>query len=178
MILFDVGFQYSYVAVAGIIGFCPIASKNIPYDSKDTEIPLPLFIVRSIGRQLWDLLCLTLAAQVAVLPLSLYYFHQMPTYFVISNLLIVPFAGLLLVTALCVILLSFWTWAADITAWLLNAELGIVDGIVARVAALPHSIIEVPHFTFPMLILAYTALILAYLWIKHRNISDLGIPTH
>lgn len=169
MILFDVGFQYSYAAVAGIIGFCPIARKNIPYDSNNTEIPLPLFIVRSIGRQLWDLLCITLAAQIAVLPLSLYYFHQMPAYFVISNLLVVPFAGLLLVTALCVLLLSFWTWAADAAAWLLDAELGIVDGIVARVAALPHSVIEVQHFTFPMLILAYTALILAYRWLTRTH---------
>ena len=102
----------------------------------------------------------------------------MPAYFVISNLLVVPFAGLLLVTALCVLLLSFWTWAADAAAWLLDAELGIVDGIVARVAALPHSVIEVQHFTFPMLILAYTALILAYQWLRNYNINKLATNTY
>lgn len=171
MMLFDVGFQYSYAAMAGIIGFYPTLQKIVSANDNTTQSSA-IAIVRSVGKQLWDLLCLTLAAQVAVLPLTLYYFHQFPTYFAITNLLIVPFAGLLLVTALCIILLSFWTWAADIAAWLLNAELGIVDGIVARVAALPHSEIAVPYFSPAMVVLAYAALLVAFLWLQSAQTNE------
>ncbi len=171
MMLFDVGFQYSYAAMAGIIGFCPALQKIVSANDNTTQSSA-IAIARSVGKQLWDLLCLTLAAQVAVLPLTLYYFHQFPTYFAITNLLIVPFAGLLLVTALCIILLSFWTWAADIAAWLLNAELGIVDGIVARVAALPYSEISVPYFSPAMVVLAYAALLVAFLWLQSAQKNE------
>lgn len=171
MMLFDVGFQYSYAAMAGIIGFYPTLQKIVSANDNTTQSSA-IAIARSVGKQLWDLLCLTLAAQAAVLPLTLYYFHQFPTYFAITNLLIVPFAGLLLVTALCIILLSFWTWAADIAAWLLNAELGIVDGIVARVAALPYSEIAVPYFSPAMVVLAYAALLVAFLWLQSAQTNE------
>lgn len=171
MMLFDVGFQYSYAAMASIIGFYPTLQKIVSANDNTTQSSA-IAIARSVGKQLWDLLCLTLAAQVAVLPLTLYYFHQFPTYFAITNLLIVPFAGLLLVTALCIILLSFWTWAADIAAWLLNAELGIVDGIVARVAALPYSEIAVPYFSPAMVVLAYAALLVAFLWLQSAQKNE------
>lgn len=171
MMLFDVGFQYSYAAMAGIIGFYPTLQKIVSANDNTTQSSA-IAIARSVGKQLWDLLCLTLAAQVAVLPLTLYYFHQFPTYFAITNLLIVPFAGLLLVTALCIILLSFWTWAADIAAWLLDAELGIVDGIVARVAALPHSEIAVHYFSPAMVVLAYAALLVAFLWLQSAQKNE------
>ncbi len=171
MMLFDVGFQYSYAAMAGIIGFYPTLQKIVSANDNTTQSSA-IAIARSVGKQLWDLLCLTLAAQVAVLPLTLYYFHQFPTYFAITNFLIVPFAGLLLVTALCIILLSFWTWAADIAAWLLDAELGIVDGIVARVAALPYSEIAVPYFSPAMVVLAYAALLVAFLWLQSAQKNE------
>lgn len=172
MMLFDVGFLDSYAAMSGIIGFMPMLNKIVPDVPWESNKPLPFLIVGSIGKYLWDLFCMTIAAQMMVLPFMLYYFHQFPTYFAITNLLIVPFAGLLLVTALCIILLSFWTWAADIAAWLLNAELGIVDGIVARVAALPHSEIAVPYFSPAMVFLAYAALLVVFLWLQSAQTNE------
>ena len=40
--------------------------------------------------------CLSLSAQLATLPIMMFYFHQFPVYFLIANLLVVPFAGVLL----------------------------------------------------------------------------------
>lgn len=166
MIIFDVGFQYSYAAMVGIVAFMPTLRNIVADVNPYSNGKYVVLIAHSVGKQLWDLLSLTLSAQVAVLPLTLYYFNQMPTYFALSNLLIVPFAGLLLVTALCVALLSFWPWASNLAALLLNGELNIVDGIVARVAALPHSVATVSYFSLPMLLLAYAAITVAYLWLR------------
>jgi len=75
--LFQVGFQLSFLAVLGIISFFPFLNRL--FHSKYQII------------QWWlDLLSLSIAAQLTVLPLSLYYFHQFPLYFWLANLLVVP----------------------------------------------------------------------------------------
>lgn len=81
--LYDVGFQLSYTAVIGIVYLYP-----------------KLFALHEpkswLGLKLWSLLCLALAAQLATFPLGLYYFHQFPTYFFITNLIVIPAAFVLL----------------------------------------------------------------------------------
>ena len=77
MFLFDVGFQLSYFAVIGIAYFTPKIQKLVISKSK-------------IVNHLWDSLSFGFAAQLVVTPLSLYYFHQFPTYFWLAGLLAIP----------------------------------------------------------------------------------------
>ena len=74
--LFDVGFQLSYLAVCGLIYFQP-------------KIYQSLFLKNKLADYIWSYSALSIAAQLATFPLSLYYFHQFPLYFLLSNLLIV-----------------------------------------------------------------------------------------
>jgi len=46
------------------------------------------------------------AAQIGILPLSIYYFHQIPGLFLLSNLIFIPFLGAILLGGIIVILLS------------------------------------------------------------------------
>ena len=78
-LLFNIGFQLSYIAVLGIIFIYPKLFKCL--EPK-------LWITNKI----WSLLCLALAAQLVTFPLGLYYFHQFPTYFFITNLVVIPAA--------------------------------------------------------------------------------------
>lgn len=94
MFLFDVGFQLSYLAVFGIVFTQPIL--NGFWTPKWWLL-----------RKIWQLTTVSLAAQIAVLPLSLYYFHQFPALFILSNLLIVPCLGVILFLGLLIIVLSF-----------------------------------------------------------------------
>ena len=80
MFLFDVGFQLSYLAVFGIIWMQP----------KLYAIYKPRFI---IDRKIWELVTVSIAAQIGILPLSIYYFHQFPGLFLLSNLVIIPCLG-------------------------------------------------------------------------------------
>ncbi|MBO3115734.1 ComEC family competence protein [Winogradskyella sp. DF17] len=91
--LFQVGFQMSYLAVLGIVSIQPIFYK----------------MLRSkywIFNKMWQIFTVTLAAQIGVLPISLFYFHQFPGLFFVSNLVVIPFLGLVLGLGLLVIVLS------------------------------------------------------------------------
>ncbi|MDH3381646.1 MAG: ComEC family competence protein, partial [Flavobacteriaceae bacterium] len=78
---FNVGFQLSYLAVFAIVIIQPMISKI--WNPKNKIIKF-----------FWNLLTVSFAAQFGVLPLSLYYFHQFPGLFIISNLVIIPFLGI------------------------------------------------------------------------------------
>lgn len=92
--LFDVGFQLSYAAVFAIVCLQPLWKK--------------LWNPRSfLGKSFWGLLTVSLSAQLGVLPLSLYYFHQFPGLFFVANLTIVPLLGIILTFGIIVILLAY-----------------------------------------------------------------------
>jgi competence protein ComEC len=92
--IFDVGFQLSYAAVFGIVWMMPHWQR--------------LFISQHWSvRYLADLFGVGSIAQLAVLPLSLYYFNQFPLLFWVSNLVLVPLLGFIIVMAIAAVGLSF-----------------------------------------------------------------------
>ncbi|SFD15074.1 competence protein ComEC [Algibacter pectinivorans] len=93
MFLFDVGFQLSYLAVFAIVAIDPLI-----YNLWKPKYWLP--------DKLWHTFTITVSAQFGIIPVSLYYFHQFPGLFFISNLAIIPFLGIILGLGLIVILLA------------------------------------------------------------------------
>jgi len=91
--LFDVGFQLSYMAVLAIVLIQPMLYKLYKPSYKLDDF-------------FWNIFTVTLAAQFGVIPLSLFYFHQFPGLFFISNLVIIPFLGIILSFGMLVILLA------------------------------------------------------------------------
>ncbi len=74
--LFNVGFQLSYTAVAGMVFFYPRFYKMFPPMSRWLDEPLKVFLVG-------------VAAQLGTLPLTLYYFNQFPVYFWLAGWVVV-----------------------------------------------------------------------------------------
>ncbi|MEL6355526.1 MAG: ComEC/Rec2 family competence protein, partial [Bacteroidota bacterium] len=74
--LFQVGFQLSFGAVAGIGLF-------------QQKIQKALYFPNKIARLVWSTLSVSLAAQIGILPLSIYYFHQFPTYFLLTGSIVI-----------------------------------------------------------------------------------------
>ena len=93
LFLFDVGFQLSYLAVFAIVLIDPYLYN----------LWKPKFWLTD---KVWHTLTITISAQFGIIPLSLYYFHQFPSLFLISNLVIVPFLGILLGFGFFVIVLA------------------------------------------------------------------------
>ncbi|REA64075.1 ComEC family competence protein [Dyadobacter luteus] len=91
--LFDIGFQLSFLAMAGIFLFYkPIADIWQP--------------TGRISAFLWEITVLSFAAQLATFPLSLYYFHQFPTYFWLVNPFVIFFTNILLPASMVLLLVS------------------------------------------------------------------------
>lgn len=126
--IFHVGFQLSVLAVAGILVLQPLIFQSWLPPGR-------------VSRFFWNLTAVTLAAQAATLVVSLYYFHQLPVYFMLSGLFVVPLSGMLLGSGWIVVLLQLiagqWAlwfgWIPEILARLMNA-------LVFGIASLPGSI--------------------------------------
>lgn len=101
--IFELGFQLSYLAVLGII----LLQKKI-----GDSVPITNHRVQKI----WQLTAVTLAAQITTFPLSMYYFHQFPVYFVFSNLIVIPISTVLLYAGLVFLLVCWIPHVADLAA--------------------------------------------------------------
>src|SRR5690606_31647741 len=69
----SVGFQLSYLAVLGIVFLYPKFYPLVNFRSQFAD-------------GIWQLMCVSLSAQLAVFPLSTYYFNQFPLYFLLANI--------------------------------------------------------------------------------------------
>jgi len=92
MLLFHLSFQLSYMAVLGILFFYPRLSG----------LWQPRF---TFLRKVYELMCVSLAAQLTTLPLTLLYFGQLPLAGLPSSLLVVPPAPFLLLASFLLALL-------------------------------------------------------------------------
>jgi competence protein ComEC len=86
--LMDVGFQLSYAAIIGIISLHPLVSRMVRVKNRAL-------------RWVWEATSVSLAAQLSTAPLVIYYFHQLPVYSLITNLIAVPLLSLLIAIFVC-----------------------------------------------------------------------------
>ncbi|MBC2837797.1 ComEC/Rec2 family competence protein [Robiginitalea sp. SC105] len=100
--LFQAGFQMSFAAVWAILSLYPFCIRKWPFK-------------RGIGKKIGQLLCVSGCAQLGVLPVSLYYFHQFPLLFWVSNLLLVPLMGMVIASGFLLLLLAL---TASVPPWL------------------------------------------------------------
>lgn len=77
LLIYDAGFLLSYSAVLGIICFQPWFSSWIRSKHK-------------IVNKTWQLISVSMAAQLSTLPVTLLFFHQFPIWFMVSNLVVIP----------------------------------------------------------------------------------------
>lgn len=158
--LFSVSFQLSYCAVAGIILFTPPLQK--------------IFILKSsrffsrLWNGIWSLVIVSIAAQAGVFPLSLYYFHLISNYFVLTNIVVIPAAYIIIFTAIPVLTLSSLTISLPI-AKLLNSELTALNFLVRSIENLQFSTSEF-SITLPMLFSLFTFILLLAIYIRYHKL--------
>ncbi|EAR00525.1 ComEC/Rec2 family competence protein [Maribacter sp. HTCC2170] len=142
LLVFDVGFQMSYAAVFAIVWIYPLLQR----------FWYPKNWLLNKG---WQLLSVSIAAQIGVVPISLYYFHQFPGLFFISNLVIVPFLGLILGLGIMVIALILLDFAPNSLIELYNLLIGVMNSVIAWVSQQETFILKNISFDFVQLLLTY-----------------------
>ncbi len=145
-LLFQVGFQMSYEAVFAIVWIYPLLQKFWK--------PKTWILLKG-----WQLLSVSIAAQLGVLPISLYYFHQFPGLFFVSNLLIIPFLGVILGLGILLILLATLNILPDFLASFYNTIIYGMNSIIGWVASQEAFIFNNISFGSTELILSYVIII-------------------
>ena len=125
--LFDVGFQMSFVAVASIL-----LLQRMFYDM------LPR-ISNPVLRYGWEITTLSIAAQVGVAPLILFYFSRFSVYFLLTNLWVIPLTWLIVALSLPFLLSALlpWEWLHSVFALLLEWLIGLMNKGVEWLHLLP-----------------------------------------
>ena len=152
--LFHVGFQLSYIAVLSILLLQPILFK--------VYIPKNLLL-----KKLWGIITVSIAAQIGILPLSLYYFHQFPGLFLITNVIVLPFLGLLLTAGIIVVILSSLNILPEILAEIYDQMIRTLNLFIGWIADQKFFIIENIHFSLLKMFGSYVLLI-CLLWTLRR----------
>lgn len=150
--LFDVGFQMSYAAVLGIVLLFPEFQKMIP---RIKWLPL---------RKIWELFCVSITATIGTLPISLYYFHQFPGLFFLSNIVIVPFLGLIMGIGIFVVVLDSLHILPDLIVQLYGYILSIMNTFIEWVAFQEDFLFKNISFSIFALISSYLLIALLYWW--------------
>jgi competence protein ComEC len=118
-------------------------------------------------KKVWQLLSVSLAAQLGVLPLSLFYFHQFPALFFISNLVVVPFLGVILGLGLLVLGLTYFNGVPSLLVSLYDKLIGTMNAVVAWAAQQETFLFTDIPFDKVQLILGY-ALVLGLVTVSSR----------
>jgi competence protein ComEC len=133
-LVFQVGFQLSYLAVLGIVYLHP-------------KIYALWEIDHWLGDKIWSLVVVSFCAQLATFPLSVYYFHQFPTYFLISNILVIPLATAILYTGMVWLSLSWLPYISDMLGKITLFFADSLTFFVRLIQKLPLSVVDNMYFS-------------------------------
>jgi competence protein ComEC len=151
-LLYAVGFQLSYLALLGILLIQPLLVR----------IWLPSY--RWL-EYCWQISTVGIAAQIATFPVSAYYFHQFPSYFILSNLVAIPAAFLIMAVGVPFLLLSSVPIVSSILAWLTDWLIRVMNFLIFWMESLPGASVKDIHFEiWEIGLYALTVAVGIYLW--------------
>jgi len=127
--LFDVGFQLSFLAVLAILLINP--HLVILYTSRNPLI-----------RHVWELSCVSASAQLGTAPLSMYYFHQFPLLFLVTNLFAIPMTAIIMGLLPISLLLQFLMGNHSWLMWPLNKSLNWFILGLEKIESIPNNLID------------------------------------
>ena len=155
-LIFEIGFEMSYLAVFGIVIFQPRLAAL--WEPKTR-----------IGRYFWELICVSVAAQLSTFPLSLFYFGQFPNYFLLSNLSVMSLSFVVIVTGVVLLVVSWWPVVAKGVGWLLTHEIRLMNGIISFINMLPGSVTDHLSLTLLQTMLIYGIISLLFLFLVKKS---------
>lgn len=153
----DIGFQLSYLAVAGLVYFYPRIYRLITIGNWP-------------GDKIWGYTSLSLSAQIATFPLSLYYFNQFPLYFLFSNLFIVLPVTLIMYAGIAFLLLPFDP-VSEALGWFLSRGILWVNKGLFYIEDLPYSGVHGAKFGLWYYLLIYTGMLFLTIAFQYKRKS-------
>ena len=161
-LIYAAGFQLSYAAVLGIV------SLQKPLND--------LFYFKySLPDRIWSITAVSIAAQIATLPVVMYYFHQFPLYGLLSNLIVIPLSSLIIYTGIFLLFLPAMSTFATAVAWLFYHLIDLMDTGVGFVEKITYGLVEGIYIDIWMALLLAAAIFCLCVFLLRRNKSFLFI---
>ncbi len=157
-IVFYIGFQLSYLAVISIVILQPLVYAFYRPPNKLIE-------------RAWSIITVSLAAQVATGPLSVYYFNQFPNYFLLTNLIAIPLAGLLIHLGIATLVFNPVPIFGEAVSFMLALSARCLHYSVAFIEGLPLAVSKGIHLDIFQTLLVFATLtcLLLYLFTGPRR---------
>ena len=158
--LIDVGFQLSYLAIIGIVFLHPYLNQLATPNN---------LIVRS----LWEGSCVCVSAQLFTFPLSVYYFHQFPAYFLIANPFVAFFSFSVLPAGLALLFFAKISIVSSIIIFILKYSLLWLNKSIFIVEKLPLATLKGFSISIPEMLMLYATMVLIILFFLRSEIKYL-----
>lgn len=158
LVLFDIGFQLSYLAVFGIVLIQPPLENMLSVKNK--------FL-----KWAWTLFTVSIAAQLITFPLSVYYFEQFPTLFWLSSFVAIPATTLIIWLTIGFFILSPLSMLSDLLAGLIQSITHLLLMILKWMSSWPHAVMEgIIYNQFQTLLMyAFIATFVVYAFSKRKR---------
>lgn len=159
--IFDIGFQLSYAAVLSIVLFQPFYKKFYFSENK-------------IAVYFTDTILVSLAAQIGVLPLSLYYFNQLPLLFLLANLVIIPLSSLVLIAGIVILPLNYiLPTVAVFLGKILEFSIQFMNNYIHWIAQFKSGIITNISFSGWLTFSMYLVIVAFIYWMYHTKVKNI-----
>jgi competence protein ComEC len=158
-VIFDAGFLLSYAAVIYIIAFY-------------RDFYLKIRFTRRIADWIWQSAAVTIIAQAGTLPLTLLLFNRFPTWFILSNIVIVPVSSLVIIAGALVPLTYPVYFLSHFIASILDFLTGLTETLTEKAASLPLSTIEnIGMTTIECILLTVSIFLFTRFFLTRKSIS-------
>ena len=154
--LWDVGFQLSYLAVVGIVAFQKPIYNLFYFKNKMIDA-------------IWKATALTTAAQILTFPVCIYYFHQFPLLFLITNLIAVPLSTAILYAEILLVMLSWIPVMGLYIGKITTALVWLMNKIIIKINELPFAVWDKIPANVISTWLLYGVVILMAGWLLNKN---------
>src|SRR5690554_5231666 len=163
--LFQVGFQLSYAAVYFILWLQPIFNR-LGYSKY------------KVVRETKGLITVTLSAQLGVLPLTLFYFHQFPGLFLLTNLVILPVLTFIMIGGILIVGMAALNSLPDWLAEGYSLSISGLNNFVSWVASQDHFLFSNISFSTSKTIGAYVLIISVVFFVHKWNYQRLVLVSY
>jgi competence protein ComEC len=152
----EVGFQLVYVAVGGLIILRPIVYKWLKFKNRWAD-------------KAWQLCSISIAAQVITFPLSAFYFHQFPVYFLLSNLLVFIPATFITYAGIIYLLLPQIPFVSNALGYVLERSILLMDKTLSLIEHAPFAAINKIRINTAEYLLLYAIVICLFYFIYDKR---------
>lgn len=166
--IWNIGFLLSYLAILGMIVIQPAINPLVIINKSQSWL-------HWLGDRLWKVTTVAIAAQIATFPLTVYYFHQFPLYFLVVNPIVILLSTVVLVFGLGFMLiieilpLVITAWVTKVYFWCVFA----LNKTVIFTENLPYSVAKYLFFNEWQLVLFYlffVSILMIYFTKKYKYV--------